>query len=125
MPPRKTYNDHHILHHKKQHEATPDNDFLRRRAPGMMARMAIDAHDELHQNCPGVPPLDVWTAMRVRRLYVPTDNPLQGIENYMRAVEQAMKHPRSHHIERALSQLAIHAVDLQRPYIREGLIVVQ
>jgi hypothetical protein len=119
---RKNHNDHHILHHAKQHEATPDNHWLRTKALGMIACMDIDAHDALHKACPGVPPLDIWTAQRVRRLYVPNPNPLIAIENYMRAVETASDHPKSHFIERQLSDLAIHAVDLQRPFIREGLI---
>lgn len=117
------FNDHHILHHRKQHEATPDNHWLRTRAIGMVARMAIDPHDELHANCPGVPPLDIWTAQRVRRLYEPDRNPLIGIVNYMKAVEEAIKHPKTHDIEKNLAELAVWAVELQLPYIREGLII--
>lgn len=115
-------NNHHILHHAKQHEATPDNHWLRTKALGMMALLDVDTHDELHANCPGVPPLDVWTAQRARRLYEPSRNPLVAMVNYMRAVEEAAKHPRTHEVEKSLSELAVWAVDLQRPYIRKGLI---
>lgn len=120
MRPRS--NNHHILFHRKQQEATPDNYHLRCKALGLMALIDIDAHDDLHRAVPGVPPLDIYTAQRVRRLYVPTSNPLEGIENYMRAVEQAMSSPKTHTIERQVASLAIHAVDLQRPFIKGGLI---
>lgn len=88
----------------------------------MIALLDPEVHDALHDACPGVPPLDVWTAQRVRRLYVPTPDPILATEHYMRAVEQAMQSPKSHTIERQVASLAIFAVDLQRPFLRRGLI---
>jgi hypothetical protein len=88
-----------------------------------MALIDIDSHDDLHKAVPGVPVLDIYTAQRVRRLYEPHFNPLVGMENYMRAVEQAMQSPKSHTIERQVASLAIHAIDLQRPFIKGGLIL--
>jgi hypothetical protein len=89
---------------------------------GLVARIGAGIHKDLHSNAPGVPVLDVFTQQRVANLYVPTTNILDNMELYMLAIEEAMTSPKSHSIERQVASLVIHAVDLQRPYIREGLI---
>lgn len=114
---------HHILHHRTAHESNKDNHWLRTKAIGMIALLDPDVHDELHKACPGVPPLDLFTAQRVRRLYIADQNPLKAIDNYMFAVDLASQHPKSHDIEVQLSQLAIQAVEMQKPFIKEGLIL--
>lgn len=47
---------------------------------------------------------------------------IEGIDNFRFAVEQAMRHPRSHDLEQQTAMLAIEAVTLQLPFIREGLV---
>jgi hypothetical protein len=111
---------HHILHHRALHEANKDNGWLRTKGLGMVALLDPDVHDELHRACPGVPPLDIFTAQRVRKHFEGDKNPNLAIEDYMRAVETAKQSPKNHPIERALADLVIMAVDLQRPFIREG-----
>jgi len=86
----------------------------------MVALLDPDIHDELHRACPGVPPLDIFTAQRARKRFEGDKNPNLAIEDYMRAVETAKQSPKNHPIERALADLVIMAVDLQRPFIREG-----
>lgn len=39
------------------------------------------------------------------------------------AIGQAAKHPLLHDIERAQAELTIEAIELQRPFIQEGLVV--
>jgi len=119
---RKVGNNHHIWHHRKQHEATPDNEWIRNRALGMIALMSIDTHDALHKECPPVPPLDIFTAARVRRLYQPHPNPLIAIDNMSRAIEDAAEHPRAHQLQIELADLSIRAIRLQIPFIKDGLI---
>lgn len=114
---------HHILHHGRQHEANKDNKWLRNNGLGMIALLEPDAHRALHIECPSVPPLDVWSAQRARSVFKGHHDPNLAIIDYMRSVEHAIRSPKSHHIERAVAQLVIHAVDLQRPFIREGLII--
>lgn len=113
---------HHIIHHRRLHEATPEHKKFRHKQMGMVALMGADEHRELHAAVPGVPVLDIFAQQRVARLYRPTHDIMDNIELYMLAVEQAMASPKSHTIERQLANLVIHAVDLQRPFIREGLI---
>jgi hypothetical protein len=88
----------------------------------MIALLEIDSHRELHAASPAPPPLDPFTAQRVSRLYVPSPNPLQAIDNFRYAVEQAIRSPKSHDIERQTAMLAIEAVTIQLPFIREGLV---
>jgi len=114
-------NRHHILHYKEYWLANKDNKKLER-SLGLIALMDIYSHQELHKACPAPPPLDVFTAQRVARLYVPHPNPLQGIDNFRFAVEEAIRHPKSHDIERQTGMLAIEAVTLQLPFIRDGLV---
>ena len=120
--PRQYGEKHHILHHRALHEANRDNKLLRNTL-GMIALMDPDAHDELHRACPGVPPLDIWTAQRARTFMVPHPDPLQAIDNYLQAVERATKSPNSHPIERDLAALSIMAVELQIPFIKSGMIL--
>ena len=114
-------NKHHILHHRKLHEANPDSKLLRN-ALGMIAVMEVFAHRELHEACPGVPPLDLWTAQRTRANFRPAQDPLKAIDNYLLAVQTAIKSPKNHPIERELAELNMLAVELQIPFIKEGLI---
>jgi hypothetical protein len=114
---------HHIIHYRKLHEATPVHKIFRYKQMGLVALMGADPHRELHSNTPGVPPLDIFAQQRVASIYKPTTDVLLNMELYMRAIEQAMASPKSHSIERQVASLAIHAVDLQRPFVREGLIL--
>ncbi len=89
---------------------------------GMLAVLDVDVHTELHKDVPAPPPLDVFMSQQVVALYEPHTNPLQGIDNFRFAVEQAARHPHSHELERQLAMLTIEAVTLQLPFIREGLV---
>jgi hypothetical protein len=95
---------------------------MRSKGLGLIAVLDTDTHRALHRACPGVPPPDIFTAQRIRRDYVGHHDPNVAVERYMRAVESAIQSPKNHPIERALAELTIMAVDLQRPFIREGLI---
>lgn len=114
-------NRHHILHYKEYWLACKDNKKLMQ-SMGMIALLDVETHRELHRQCPAPPPLDPFMAQRASKLYVPHPNPLQGIDNFRFAVEQALRHPRSHDLEQQSAMLAIEAVTLQLPYIRDGLI---
>jgi hypothetical protein len=90
---------------------------------GLVAYMGATEHRALHRDLPAVPVLDIFSIQRLLRVYEPTPDTMQNMDNYMRSIEQVMMSPKSHSIERQVASLAIHAVDLQRPYVREGLLV--
>jgi len=118
---REAYTEHHILHYERYWTANCDNMRIRR-AIGMVALMDPDAHRELHARCPGVPPLDIFTAQRARMLYTPDHNPLRAIDNLCYAIDGAAQHPKTHSIERKAARLTIDSIRLQIPYIRTGLV---
>ena len=111
------------MFYRKLHEATPVHKMFRAKQLGLVALMGADEHRALHSAVPGVPVLDIFAQQRVASIYKPTHNILDNMELYMLAVEEAMASPKSHSIERQVASLAIHAVDLQRPFVREGLIL--
>lgn len=117
-------NVHHILFDRVSHEANKDNRSVRR-SLGMLATMDVFAHRELHRQCPSVPVFGPNMASMVRVRYRPHGNPMIGMENYMRAVEEAAQHPRAHQIDKELASLVIMAVDIQRPFIRQGLVGIE
>lgn len=115
--------DHHVIFYRSLHECMPVYKKFRERRMGLIARLGAGVHRELHDAVPGVPLLDIFTQQRVARMYKPTgENVLENMELYMFAVEAAMVSPKSHTVERQLSSLVLHAVDLQRPFVKDGLI---
>jgi len=122
---RRGYELHHVLHHRNLWTGNLDNKWLREKS-GLIVPMDIATHDELHENTCGVPPLDIFTARRVssimqRRL---GSNAIRNTENFMQAVTEAGKHPKSHEIERQLGELVVQAVELQMPYLKSGIVEV-
>lgn len=109
---------HHILHYEKYHLANPDNKKLRETL-GMIACMVVVGHKTLHDECPGVPPLDPYTAQRTRKFMIPDANPLIAIDNYCFAIEAALEHKRTMPIERTVANATIQAVRMQMPFIEE------
>ena len=121
MSPEKG-NRHHILFPRKLHDAHPDTKALRREQL-LIPNMAVIGHTALHAEVAIVPPLDRFTAGRVRRDFYPVrDNHIATIEELMRSIEIASKHPKTRSIEVENAQVAIHAIELQIPFIREHLI---
>lgn len=114
-------NTHHILTERVAWEANKDNRALRR-SLGMMARLTVVGHQELHANCPAVPAFNSYMARAVRNNYIPNTNPFRGIDNLLFAIEQSKKNPKTHQIERELAELTAKAVWLQIPYLKEGIV---
>lgn len=116
-------NRHHILFPRKLHDAHPDTKELRRHQL-LIPNIAILGHTALHSEVALVPPLDRFTAGRVLRDFYPVrDNHIQSMEELMRAIEGAMKHPKAQEIERMNAAVAVHAIEAQIPFIKEYLIV--
>ncbi len=81
-------------------------------------------HDALHKELPLVPPLSFHLANRALNNlqdYLFTDDYVRNLDNYQRSIEDAMKHPRATRIERGLAELTMHALDIQKPFIRGAL----
>lgn len=111
---------HHILFNRQEWTLRPDAESLREQTL-LKPKMDREIHNELHRNCPPVPLLGYYALFRVHRDFEVGDDTFETIDNLLGAIELANKSPKSHSIERSLGELTIQAIDLQRPYIREGI----
>ena len=116
------YNRHHILFPRKLHDANQDTKVIRRN-PWLIPKIAVVGHMALHDEVTTVPPLDRFSAQRVNRAFVPIrGNHILSIEALMFAIDEAIQHPKVRAIEIENAQVAIHALELQIPFIKEFLI---
>lgn len=113
---------HHILHNREEWSLRNDALFLRE-TPSLIPALERSVHDEIHETCPPVPLLGCYALAIIRREFEPTPDTIETMENLMFAIEEAGRHPKAHPLEKDLGQLAIEAVRLQIPDIREGLIL--
>lgn len=109
---------HHVLFPKRLYNTYQDSMKLRQN-PSLIIEMDRDAHEELHRNVPLVPILGQHALEQVRAFYVPDDSedPIRHIEALQRAIEHSKRHPRTHHLEKIMADLTLHALDIQKPYI--------
>lgn len=109
---------HHVLFYRAQWEAMPATQALRRK-PGLIVPSIRFTHDRLHREVEQVPALSTYMAAHALSNYVDyPHNHLRSADSLMKAIEVGTKHHRATPVEIAVAQLAIEAVDLQRPFIR-------
>lgn len=114
---------HHVLFTRKLHEAQEPTRLLRQNN-WLIPPIEHEAHKALHVAVATVPPLDHFMAPRVYRAFYPVpDNYLASMDRLCFAIEEATQHPRVGYVERGIGMLAIHAIELQKPFIREGLVL--
>ncbi len=120
MPPEA--DKHHICFPRLVYEANADTKEIRRNR-WLMPTLVRVGHTALHDEVIFVPPLDMYTAQRVRRDFDPVrGNYIRSIENLMFAIEDALQHPRTRAIQIESAQVTIHALELQIPFIKEFLV---
>lgn len=83
--------------------------------------MYDDAHAELHANIAGVPVPD-W---HLGQFILSHFEPVQGdyfktVDNLLMAIETTKHNRHFDAVQCELGQLMVTAIDLQRPYVREG-----
>lgn len=86
---------------------------------GLRVDLLRTDHDEIHRQVPFVPLLGVHALQRVANEHTRTDSLYQNIDNFVRSVERALKHPKSHELEKKLGALTIEAVLMQRDFVKE------
>lgn len=110
---------HHILHNKQEWSLRPDAKSLREHQ-SLIVPLHRSEHNEIHKHCPAVPLLGYHALQRTFAMYEPSHTPVESMDNLMKAIEHAANHPKAHIIEKHLAELAIWAVDLQKPFIAEA-----
>ena len=111
---------HHSLFNRQEWSMRPEAKKLRE-TPTLITKMERSDHDLIHRHCPPVPLLGYYALVRTLHTFQEGDNSLESIENLMRAIEKSSTHPKTHEIERRLSDLAVWSLDLQRPFIADVL----
>ena len=111
---------HHILHESGKWESQIEFKKLRR-SIGMIALLAPDFHRPvLHATTPAVPLPSRFTAGRAYKLYEPSEDNLQAIDNMIGAIEQAALETSRYDLELSQAMLCAQGLQLQRPVIERG-----
>lgn len=111
---------HHVLYNAREWESRPQYKELRQN-PGLIIPIDRDVHNELHRNVAHVPVLGYYGILAVNKEFYRGRTPLDNVENLMFAIETIQKNDRMTEIDKGLAELALMAVDLQRPYIVDGI----
>lgn len=115
-------NRHHILFPRRLHDAHPDTKELRR-THLLIPKLEVIGHTALHDTVALVPPLDRFTAHRVLQGFEPVrDDYVASMEELMRTIEREVKHPRISEIEVMNAAVAVHAIEMQIPFVREYIV---
>ena len=112
---------HHVLFNRAawdSHEATRSM----RNERWMIPPLEGHVEQRIHAEIAIVPLLDPTTAIHVRQNFEPVEgNHVETMYNFIRSVEAALKHPKASALQRTLGALTAQAVELQIPYVEEGL----
>ena len=112
---------HHILHTRVDWEARKESGLLRR-MNSLIVPIDRLSHNEIHKECPSVPVLGHYAVLRTLRDYLPGNDAMESIDNLLFSMEDAIDHPRMHPLERTLGELTMQAIELQRPFIQDGML---
>lgn len=111
---------HHLLFERVAWDARPEGRRLRA-TPSLIPSIPRDIHEDLHRECPIVPVLGSQALMKAGSVFKSSHDTMTDMDRLMKAFEAAGNHHRAHDVERHLAELAVWAVDLQRPFVRFGL----
>jgi len=115
-------NRHHVLFPRKLHEAHPDTKSLRRKQL-LIPNLIVVGHIALHNAVAFVPPLDRHMASRVNRDFIPVrDNHIASMQALTESIERCAEHPRAGEIEIANAEIAVRAIQMQIPFVKEYLV---
>jgi hypothetical protein len=115
------FDRHHLLYYDKQWSALPETSRLRSE-PRNNVLMQRFGHTILHREVCFVPVLSPHMAKSVLnelRAYPDNENPLINLDNLQSSINYAKTYPRTTEIEKRVAELAIYALDLQKPFIKD------
>lgn len=112
---------HHLIHSQRQWSAEPIGQALRSQ-PSLIFRIRSETHNLLHDETPAVPLLGYHALRGTFQRYEPTHDATKDIDGLCLAIDRTVRGQRFHPLERDLAGLAIEAIQLQRPYIMDGLV---
>lgn len=111
----------HLLNTEKQWTSERFAALLRRHQ-SLIFDVDREIHELKHRECPPVPLLGHFALQGAFNRYHATYDPTKDIDGLCLAIDQATKGDRFHQIERDQAGLTIEAIQIQKPYIYEGII---
>lgn len=119
-----SYSFHHGLYTRATWESQSSTKMLRNNQ-WLIMPLDEQTHRALQDEIPVVPVLGHNTAQAVLRDFEPVaGNYIASMFALMGTINEVGKHPRARPIERELGELTINALELQIPYIQDGLVEV-
>lgn len=113
---------HHVMHEATAWSSRDEAQRIRT-TQSLIPRIDRDAHNHLHDVCPHVPLLGSYALRSVAQSFGNGGrNTLESIDLLMLSIEEAIRHPKAHLLEKQLGQLTIAALELQVPILREAVI---
>ena len=112
--------EHHIINRKREWELRPEA-YRIRAVKSLRPVIPRVIHNAIHAHTPPVPLLGYETLVQVQKNFRPTSDTLETLDLLCDSIVEAGRHPRAHPIERELGELTIEALQLQVPFLREGL----
>lgn len=87
----------------------------------LQPKLEREPHAELHRIVALVPVMGKHTMQLVARdFHAVQGDYVKSIEELMFTIEEAVQHPRTTKLEKDLSELTVHAFELQLPFIKEA-----
>lgn len=117
----KNVRSHHTLFQRTSWDSSQPTRRLRRN-PSLIVPMEKTSETLLHEAISVVPLPDPHTALRTFNTFQPSPTYVGSIMNLITCLDEAIRHPRCSRLEKDLGGLTIYALELQLPYIRDGLI---
>lgn len=114
------FDHHHLLYLDKQWSAMTETRELRSH-PKHKVLLHRMGHIALHREVgfvPVLPPQITKNTLQELTLY-DISSPLKNIDNLQQSIADARMYPRSSELDKRIAELAIYALDLQKPFIKE------
>jgi len=116
---RKYQDGHHVIFNRQEWNLRPEAQAIREH-PSLIPRLDRAVHEELHRECPPVPLLGFYALKRTLKEWYPQRDTLESMDSLLFAMDLAAQSEKAHLIESELVRLAMQAVELQKPFIKEG-----
>ena len=94
--------------------------------PSLIANISNESHEHINEHCPPVPALGYYSlceTLKEWKTFLPTPDPLEGIDNLLESLAKAQEHPKAYPIEKALIDLVGRSLRAQIKPIADGLII--
>jgi len=82
----------------------------------------LDSHYEIHRELSFVPIPDIHMLGRIASNFVRHNDPIKKYDLFLSNIEEAIDHPRATSLEQEVGRLTLLALEIQRPYLVQGLI---